>query len=67
MIAASGLTRRFGSHVAVDNLTFEVQRSEILALLGPNGAGKTTTLRMLGGLIQPTSGSVTIEDRKSVV
>ena len=61
MIAASGLTRRFGSHVAVDNLTFEVQRSEILALLGPNGAGKTTTLRMLGGLIQPTSGSVTID------
>ena len=60
MITASHLTRRFGSRTAVDDVTFEVGRSEIVALLGPNGAGKTTTLRMLAGLIVPTSGSVAI-------
>ena len=61
MIAATGLTRRFGSRIVVDNVTFEVGRSEIVALLGPNGAGKTTTMRMLAGLIAPTSGSVAID------
>lgn len=61
MIAAAGLTRRFGSTSVVDDVSFEVSRSEIVALLGPNGAGKTTTMRMLGGLIAPTSGSVTID------
>ena len=61
MIAASSLTRRFGSRLVVSDLSFEVGRSEIVALLGPNGAGKTTTLRMLVGLIAPTSGLVTID------
>jgi ABC-2 type transport system ATP-binding protein len=61
VIAAHGLTRRFGSRVVVDDVSFEVGRSEIVALLGPNGAGKTTTMRMLAGLIAPTSGSVTID------
>ena len=61
MIAAHGLTRRFGSRVVVDDVSFEVGRSEIVALLGPNGAGKTTTMRMLAGLIAPTSGSVAID------
>ena len=61
MIAARTLTRRFGSRIAVDEVSFEVQRGEILALLGPNGAGKTTTMRMLAGLIAPTSGSVTVD------
>jgi len=60
VIAAHHLTRRFGARTAVDDVTFEVGRSEIVALLGPNGAGKTTTLRMLAGLIAPTSGSVAI-------
>jgi ABC-2 type transport system ATP-binding protein len=60
VIAATALTRRFGSRTVVDDVTFEVARSEIVALLGPNGAGKTTTMRMLAGLIAPTSGSVTI-------
>jgi ABC-2 type transport system ATP-binding protein len=58
VIAAHGLSRRFGSRVVVDDVSFEVGRSEIVALLGPNGAGKTTTLRMLAGLIAPTSGAV---------
>jgi ABC-2 type transport system ATP-binding protein len=61
VIAATHLTRRFGSRTVVDDVTFTVSRSEIVALLGPNGAGKTTTLRMLAGLIAPTSGSVTID------
>ena len=58
MISASHLTRRFGSRVVVDDISFEVGRGEIVALLEPNGAGKTTTLRMLAGLITPTSGTV---------
>jgi len=61
VIAATRLTRRFGSRTVVNDITFAVSRSEIVALLGPNGAGKTTTLRMLAGLIAPTSGSVTID------
>src|SRR3989454_6212997 len=61
MIAAAGLTRRFGARLVVDGVTFEVARGEIVALLGPNGAGKTTTLRMLAGLIAPTRGSIAID------
>jgi ABC-2 type transport system ATP-binding protein len=61
VISASQITRRFGDRVAVDNLTFAVGGGEIFGLLGPNGAGKTTTLRMLGGLISPSSGSVAID------
>jgi ABC-2 type transport system ATP-binding protein len=60
VIRADHLTRTFGARVAVDDLSLEVGRGEILALLGPNGAGKTTTLRMLAGLIAPTSGTVSI-------
>jgi ABC-2 type transport system ATP-binding protein len=61
VIAASHLTRRFGPRIAVDDVSFEVGRGEIVALVGPNGAGKTTTLRMLAGLIAPTDGGVTID------
>ena len=60
MLTASHLTRRFDSRVAVDDVSFELAPGEIFALLGPNGAGKTTTLRMLAGLIVPTSGSVLV-------
>jgi len=58
MLTASHLTRRFGERLAVEDVSFELAAGEIFALLGPNGAGKTTTLRMLAGLIAPTSGSV---------
>jgi ABC-2 type transport system ATP-binding protein len=61
VISTTALTRRFGSRIAVEDLSFDVSRSEIVALLGPNGAGKTTTLRMLAGLIGATSGSVAID------
>jgi ABC-2 type transport system ATP-binding protein len=58
MLIASHLTRQFGDRVAVQGVSFELAPGEIFALLGPNGAGKTTTLRMLAGLIEPTSGRV---------
>jgi ABC-2 type transport system ATP-binding protein len=61
VISASQVTRRFGDRLAVDRVTLTVRPGEIFGLLGPNGAGKTTTLRMLGGLISPTSGSVAID------
>jgi len=60
VLTASHLSRRFGDRVAVDNLSFELAPGEIFALLGPNGAGKTTTLRMLAGLIAPSSGDIRI-------
>lgn len=60
MISVVGLTKRFplgsGEVVAVDGLSFQVSPGEVYGLLGPNGAGKTTTLRMILGLLQPTSG-----------
>ena len=61
MLTASHLTRRFGERVAVEDVSFTLERGEILALLGLNGAGKTTTLRMLAGLIGPSSGDVRID------
>ncbi len=61
MLKASQLTRTFGGRVAVEDLSFDLHRGEIFALLGPNGAGKTTTLRMLAGLIGPTSGSIHVD------
>lgn len=64
MIAARHLSRRFGSRTVVDGVTFDVLPGEVVALLGPNGAGKTTTMRMLAGLMAPTSGSVAIDGRE---
>ncbi len=56
MISARDLGRRFGDFVAVEHVTFEVAPGEVFGLLGPNGAGKTTTMRMLTGLVAPSSG-----------
>ena len=61
MIEARNLGRRYGPRTAIDGVTLNVSRHEIVALLGPNGAGKTTTLRILAGLIAPTSGTVVID------
>jgi ABC-2 type transport system ATP-binding protein len=60
VISAQAITRRFGERVAVEDVSFEVRGGEVFGLVGPNGAGKTTTLRMLGGLIPPTSGVVSV-------
>ena len=54
------LTRRFGAFVAVDNLSFDVRRGEIFGFLGSNGAGKSTTIRMLCGLLRPSSGTARV-------
>jgi ABC-2 type transport system ATP-binding protein len=59
-IAVRELTRRFGQFVAVDRVTFDVRRGEIFGFLGSNGAGKSTTIRMLCGLLEPTSGSAMV-------
>ncbi len=59
-IEVRGLTRRFGAFVAVDDLTFDVRRGEIFGFLGSNGAGKSTTIRMLCGLLRPTSGTALV-------
>ena len=61
MITASGLTKRYGSTVAVDDLSFEVQDGVVTGFLGPNGAGKSTTMRMIIGLDHPTDGMVLID------
>ncbi|MEE4311022.1 MAG: ABC transporter ATP-binding protein [candidate division KSB1 bacterium] len=59
-VKASGLTKTFGSFKAVDDITFTVHKGEIFGFLGANGAGKTTTIRMLCGLLMPTSGEATV-------
>ena len=59
-IDVNNLTRRFGDFVAVDRLTFDVREGEIFGFLGSNGAGKSTTIRMLCGLLKPTSGTATV-------
>jgi drug efflux transport system ATP-binding protein len=59
-IDARDLTRRFGGFIAVDRITFDIRAGEVFGFLGANGAGKTTAIRMLTGLLAPTSGSATV-------
>jgi len=59
-VIANNLTKRFGDFTAVDGVNFEVHHGEIFGFLGPNGSGKTTTIRMMLGLMKPTSGSVDV-------
>ncbi len=58
LLRADGLTRKFGDRLAVQDLTFEAHRGRVLGVLGPNGSGKSTTVRLVTGLLRPTSGSV---------
>jgi ABC-2 type transport system ATP-binding protein len=60
VISCRGLTKRFGALTAVDSLSLEVARGSICAFLGPNGAGKSTTVKMLSGLLAPTSGQASV-------
>lgn len=62
LLAVSGLTRRFGGLIAVNGVSFEVGRGEVVGLLGPNGSGKTTVLNMISGSLRPSSGDVRLND-----
>lgn len=62
MIRVENLTKRYGERLAVDDISFDVPRGEVIGILGPNGAGKSTTLRMLTGFMVPTEGRVRIGD-----
>lgn len=60
MIQVEGVTKRYGPKTAVSNISFEVERGEIVGFLGPNGAGKTTTMRILTGFLPPTQGTASV-------
>jgi ABC-2 type transport system ATP-binding protein len=60
MIRLTNLTKRYGKFTAVDGIDLEIRRGELFGFLGPNGAGKTTTMRMIAGILQPTSGTIEI-------
>jgi ABC-2 type transport system ATP-binding protein len=61
VLAVEGLSKRYGATIAVDGISFQVRRNEIVGLLGPNGAGKTTTINMVLGVLSPTAGSIHID------
>lgn len=61
MIALKDLTKRYGNLLAVNRINLSVPRGEIFGFIGPNGAGKTTTIRMMGGILAPTEGSIVID------
>ena len=58
MLAVNGLVKRFGGFTAVNNVSFKVEKGEILGLIGPNGSGKSTIFNMLSGTLVPTAGSI---------
>jgi len=62
MITVENLTKKFGENLALDNVSFEIKKGEVLGFLGPNGAGKTTTMRILTGLIAPTAGNIKVQE-----
>lgn len=63
MIEVKNLTKKYGSHVAVDNLTFRVEKGQIYGFLGPNGAGKSTTMNIITGYLAASSGTVTVNGK----
>lgn len=67
MIEVKNLTKDYGNKIAVDDISFEVRDGEILGFLGPNGAGKTTTISMIVGLLEPTSGSIVMDNDIDVI
>jgi len=63
MLEARSLTKRYGALLALDNVSFQISRGEIVGYLGPNGSGKSTTVNTVVGLLEPTSGTVTLDGR----
>lgn len=61
MIVLDSVVKRYGEHIAVNNISLKVEAGEIFGFLGPNGAGKTSTIKMIMGLMKPTSGTITID------
>ena len=61
MIEVKNLTRRYGDFTAVNSVSFNIKKGQIVGLLGHNGAGKTTTLKMLTGYLEPTDGNIKID------
>lgn len=66
VVSITGLTKKYGNFTALDNLTLDISAGEILGLIGPNGAGKTTAIKILVGLLRPTSGTARIGDADCV-
>ena len=62
MIKVQNITKKYGNFVAVDDISFEIKKGEIVGLLGENGAGKTTTMNMITGFIEQTNGKILIDD-----
>ena len=60
MITVEKLTKSFGPKLAVDNISFSVEKGEVLGFLGPNGAGKSTSMRMITGFLSPSAGKVSV-------
>jgi len=60
MIELTNLTKKYGDFLAVDNLNLTIKKGEVFGFIGPNGAGKTTTIKMIGGILEPTAGTVSI-------
>ena len=60
VIEVKNITKKYGSVIAVDNISFKIEEGEIIGLLGPNGAGKSTTMNMITGYIEPTEGEILI-------
>ncbi len=67
MISTKNLTKKYGSLIAVDNVSFNVEKGEIFAFLGPNGAGKSTTIKMLTTLLAPTAGKMELDGKDPVI
>ena len=63
MIEVTNLTKKYGDNLAVDHLSFHVEKGQIYGFLGPNGAGKSTTMNMMTGYLAPTEGTVIINGR----
>ncbi|MGE5247164.1 MAG: ATP-binding cassette domain-containing protein, partial [Verrucomicrobiota bacterium] len=63
VLSVRGLRRVYGSTVAVDDISFEVERDETVGILGPNGAGKTTTINMILGVLAPSAGTIRIDGK----